>query len=210
MQLSITNNIAAVSRGLGKIARKQIPFVTAQTLSALAFEAAREEKKRAPRELDRPTPYTVSGFRYKKANKRTLEALVFIAQSAPGESRDYMRLAINGGISIPQGRALTHPTKNTKLNRYGNLPRTYVKKSLANKDKFFSGVPKGMTGQEHAGLWQRYGTKNNRKIKMMAQWKSSRRYSSKFPFYAIAERVIKLRSNIIFNQQFKRAMLTAR
>jgi hypothetical protein len=121
-----------------------------------------------------------------------------------------MRLAINGGISIPQGRALTHPTKNTKLNRYGNLPRTYVKKSLANKDKFFSGVPKGMTGQEHAGLWQRYGTKNNRKIKMMAQWKSSRRYSSKFPFYAIAERVIKLRSNIIFNQQFKRAMLTAR
>jgi len=210
MNLSITDNISSVSRGLTKIGRKQIPFVTAQTLSQLAFEAMQEEKLQVPRHLDRPTPYTKSGFKYRRANKRDLEALVYIDKSEPGGSRDYMRFPIHGGVSKAKGRALTHPTKNTKLNRYGNLPRNFAAKALAKKSKFFSGIPRGMNGQENAGVWERHGGKRNPRIKMVVQWKTSRLYTAKFPFYAIAGRVVAKRTNRIFNEQFERAMRTAK
>ena len=209
MDLSISSNIKAVERGLDKAARKQIPFAVAQTLTKLAYEASQEEKKQTPRHIDRPTPFTAKGYRYKKANKKTLTAWVYV--DGGDTKRKYMRFAIHGGVSRPKaGGALVHPTKNTKLNKYGNLPRNYVKKALANKAKFFSGVPKGMEGKENEGIWQRYGGKRNPRIRMVAQWKPSRKYVAKFPFYEIAGQVVVGRANKIFNKQFERAMLSAK
>ena len=135
---------------------------------------------------------------------------MFIPDSGVGESRDYMRLAIFGGIALPDGKALTHPTVNTRLNRYGNITRNYVSQSLAKKAKFFSGVPRGIVGEQNAGLWERYGGRKSPKIKMVVHYRNSRRYTAKFPFYEIAGNVIKMRSNKIFNEQFNRAMLSAR
>jgi len=204
MQLSISDNIDKVAKGLDKTARKQIPFAVAQTLTKLAYEASQEEKKQAPRHIDRPTPYTVKGFRYRRANKRNLEALVFI------QDRDYMRYTVHGGHAKPKRAALVHPASNTKLNKYGNLPRRYVSKALANKAKFFSGIPQGMEGQDNAGIWQRYGGKRNPRIRMVAQWKGGRRYQAQFPFYEIAGQLVAGRANRIFNQQLERALRTAK
>ena len=142
MDLNITTNINSIQRGLSKTAKRQVPFAIASTLTKLAFEAMKEEKQGAPKYLDRPTPFTVKGFRYKKANKRNLMSEVYIDGAAA--NRSYMKYSIEGGISRPKKSALVHPAKNSKLNKYGNLPRNYVKKALANKAKFFSGVPKGM------------------------------------------------------------------
>ena len=157
MDLNITTNIKSIQRGLSKTAKRQVPFAIATTLTKLAFEAMQQEKQQAPKYLDRPTPFTVKGFRYKKANKRNLMSVVYI--DGGSSSRSYMNFAIEGGISRPKKSALVHPAKNSKLNKYGNLPRNYVKKALANKSKFFSGIPKGMTGDESSGIWQRYGPK---------------------------------------------------
>jgi hypothetical protein len=208
MELSITNNINSIQRGLSNTAKRQVPFAIASTLTKLAFEAMQEEKQQAPKHLDRPTPYTLKGFRYKKANKRNLMALVYIDRAS--SNRAYMKYAIDGGTSKPNKAALVHPSKNSKLNKYGNLPRNYVKKALANKAKFFSGVPKGMNGDDSAGIWQRYGPKRNQRIRMVAQWRKSRVYQAKFPFYEITGGVVAGRANAIFNKQLAYAMATAR
>ena len=208
MNLNITTNIKSIQRGLSKTAKRQVPFAIASTLTQLAFQAMQEEKQQAPKYLDRPTPFTIKGFRYKKANKRNLMSLVYI--DSADSKRSYMKYSIEGGVSRPKKSALVHPAKNSKLNKYGNLPRNYVKKALANKAKFFSGVPKGMQGDENSGIWQRYGPRNNQRIRMVAQWRKSRGYQAKFPFYEITGDVVFGRANAIFNKQLAYAIRTAK
>jgi len=208
MDINISSNIEKVMRNMDKAGRKQIPMALASTLTTLAFKAMEEEKKQARRKLDRPTPFTISGFKYKKATKKTLTALVYINKG--DTQRKYMQFAINGGVSKATSGAMIHPASSTKLNKYGNMPRNYAKKVLAKKDKFFSGVPKGMEGQENAGIWQRYGKKKNPRIRMVAQWRKSRTYQAKFPFYEIAGKIVAGRANDTFNKAFARAMKTAR
>ena len=168
-----------------------------------------EEKQQAPKYLDRPTPHTIKGFKYKprKVSKKKLEAFVYV--EGGDKERKYMQFPIHGGTAKAKRRALIHPTANTKLNKYGNMPRNYAKKVLA-KPKFFSGVPRGMEGQDNAGIWQRYGGKKNPRIRMVAQWRKTRGYQAKFPFYEIAGKVVAGRANRVFNQQFERAMLSAK
>jgi len=208
MNLNITTNIKSIQLGLSKTAKRQVPFAIASTLTQLAFQAMQEEKQQAPKYLDRPTPFTIKGFRYKKANKRNLMSEVYIDGAAA--NRSYMKYSIEGGVSRPKKSALVHPAKNSKLNKYGNLPRNYVKKALANKAKFFSGVPKGMQGNDNSGIWQRYGTKNNQRIRMVAQWRKSRSYQARFPFYEITGDVVFGRANAIFNKQLAYAIRTAK
>lgn len=208
MNLNITTNIKSIQRGLSKTAKRQVPFAIASTLTQLAFQAMQEEKQQASKYLDRPTPFTIKGFRYKKANKRNLMSLVYI--DSADSKRSYMKYSIEGGVSRPKKSALVHPAKNSKLNKYGNLPRNYVKKALANKAKFFSGVPKGMQGDENSGIWQRYGPRNNQRIRMVAQWRKSRGYQAKFPFYEITGDVVFGRANAIFNKQLAYAIRTAK
>ena len=208
MNLNITTNIKSIQRGLSKTAKRQVPFAIASTLTQLAFQAMQEEKQQAPKYLDRPTPFTIKGFRYKKANKRNLMSLVYI--DSADSKRSYMKYSIDGGVSRPKKSAMIHPAKNSKLNKYGNLPRNYVKKAMANKAKFFSGVPKGMQGDDNSGIWQRYGTKNNQRIRMVAQWRKSRSYQSRFPFYEITGDVVFGRANAIFNKQLAYAIRTAK
>jgi len=208
MNLNITTNIKSIQRGLSKTAKRQVPFAIASTLTQLAFQAMQEEKQQASKYLDRPTPFTIKGFRYKKANKRNLMSLVYI--DSADSKRSYMKYSIEGGVSRPKKSALVHPAKNSKLNKYGNLPRNYVKKALANKAKFFSGVPKGMQGNDNSGIWQRYGTKNNQRIRMVAQWRKSRSYQARFPFYEITGDVVFGRANAIFNKQLAYAIRTAK
>ena len=208
MNLNITTNIKSIQLGLSKTAKRQVPFAIASTLTKLAFEAMQQEKQQAPKYLDRPTPFTIKGFRYKKANKRNLVSEVYIDGAAA--NRSYMKYSIDGGVSRPKKSAMIHPAKNSKLNKYGNLPRNYVKKAMANKAKFFSGVPKGMQGDDNSGIWQRYGTKNNQRIRMVAQWRKSRSYQARFPFYEITGDVVFGRANAIFNKQLAYAIRTAK
>ena len=208
MNLNITTNIKSIQLGLSKTAKRQVPFAIASTLTQLAFQAMQEEKQQASKYLDRPTPFTIKGFRYKKANKRNLMSLVYI--DSADSKRSYMKYSIDGGVSRPKKSAMIHPAKNSKLNKYGNLPRNYVKKAMANKAKFFSGVPKGMQGDDNSGIWQRYGTKNNQRIRMVAQWRKSRSYQARFPFYEITGDVVFGRANAIFNKQLAYAIRTAK
>ena len=208
MNLNITTNIKSIQLGLSKTAKRQVPFAIASTLTQLAFQAMQEEKQQASKYLDRPTPFTIKGFRYKKANKRNLMSLVYI--DSADSKRSYMKYSIDGGVSRPKKSAMIHPAKNSKLNKYGNLPRNYVKKAMANKAKFFSGVPKGMQGDENSGIWQRYGPRNNQRIRMVAQWRKSRGYQAKFPFYEITGDVVFGRANAIFNKQLAYAIRTAK
>ena len=207
MDIKITDNVKALQRGLGKVEKKQIPMALAATLTTLAFKSMEEEKRQAPRLLDRPTPHSIRGFKFKKATKKTLTSLVYVNDG--DTSRKYMQFAIHGGVSRANRGALIHPTANTKLNKYGNITRNYAKKVLA-KPKFFSGVPNGIGGQENAGIWQRYGGKKNPRIRMVAQWRKSRTYQAKFPFYEIAGKIVAGRANDTFNKAFARAMRTAR
>ena len=220
MDINITSNVKSLQRGLSKIEKKQIPFAIAKTLQSLAFEGMTESKRQAKRVLDRPTPYTLKGFMYKpkKAKKKNLESMVYIADAA--NSRKYMKYAIEGGVASKPGKSLPHPTANTRLNKYGNINRNLVKKAISGSEyvtskktgkrykKYFIGTPKGSSGDDSSGIWERYG--RNNKIKMVVKWRKSRKYQAKLPFYDITRKIVARRTSAIFNEEFTKAMRTAR
>lgn len=62
---------------VNKIAKRQIPFILSKTLTDLAKEATKENRKHAGEEYTIRRPWVMNGFRSQGARKDFLKALVF-------------------------------------------------------------------------------------------------------------------------------------
>lgn len=83
------------------------------TLNKTAFSLAREEwPKIAKRTIDRPTPFTLRGGRYKKATRNRRRAVVYLA---PRQERYLLPLLTGQRIRKVIPGVI-------RLNRYGNVP----------------------------------------------------------------------------------------
>ena len=138
------------------------------------------EKQAMQSDLDRPTPFTMKALRLWKARpkKGRIDALI---KMLPIQA-NYLQYTIMGG-SI--GGVVT-PTRNARLNKYGNLPGLRGKGLTgiaAKSKKRFVGEINGIFG-----LWERYGRKA-RAVKLIAKAEGQGQREGRWDFYGIAERV---------------------
>ena len=132
--------------------RKQIPFATAQAMTAVARKIEDAQKVAMQRNLDNPTPFTVKSVKSRGARKSDLKAKVFVMNTAAA----YLEPFETGGVHKLNGSALLNP-KDIKLNKYGNLPRNKLS-SLKSKENTFIGDISGVNG-----VWQRRKAKKGKK-----------------------------------------------
>lgn len=132
--------------------RKQIPFATAQAMTAVVRKIEDAQKVTMQRNLDNPTPFTVKSVKSRGARKSDLKAKVFVMNTAAA----YLEPFEIGGVHKLNGSALLNP-KDIKLNKYGNLPRNKLS-SLKSKENTFIGDVGGVNG-----VWQRKKAKKGKK-----------------------------------------------
>lgn len=142
-----------LSAQLQKI-KKQVPFATAQALTAVARKIADAQKTAFQRQLDNPTPFTVNSVRSFGARKSSLMAKVIVMDTAAS----YLEPFEFGGQHKLNSQALLNP-KNIKLNKYGNLTRNKMTQLKAKPDVFV-----GEVGGAN-GVWQRTKAKKGKKGK---------------------------------------------
>lgn len=127
-------NIKELSGELRKL-QKQIPFATAQALTAVARKIQEAEKTALSRKLENPTPFTVNSVGSVGARRDNLVARVFIRDKAAS----YLEPFEFGGDHKLNGQALLNP-KNIKLNKYGNLTRNKMAQLKAKPDVFIGEI----------------------------------------------------------------------
>lgn len=195
IMISVKSNIKELSKQVKGFA-DQIPFATSRALNATAFHARMEAIKQLHRDIDRPTPYTVGGFRYQNSNKRNLTAAVYIMPSR----WEYLQYQVSGGTRKAKNRVIA-VAAGVKRNKYGNPSRGALKRMLTRKDTF-SGNVRGVSG-----IWQR--TKTG--IKLIYSYQDSVSYKSgRYRYKESIENTVKKQFNTHFNKSIKQAIKTAR
>lgn len=231
MEITLKSDIKELTRKLDRIQKKQIPFAASDALNSTAFDARKSIQDSLPVHLDRPTPRLVSSVQVKKSTKKNLIAVVGFPGRGFGKTKwketpaDIMSRHIRGGTRRAKRRALAVPTKHTKLNKYGNIAniRGKIQKYLADKDRYFSGIPKGMAGDKNAGIWQRMPPNSKRKkkkkkgkdkvgkIRMIIAWEPRTQYAAgRFPLKRIVGKSVKKHFEVNFDKSLRYALSTAK
>lgn len=214
MQINVKVDIDKATRFLNTVQKDQIPFAASKTLNDLAFNLSQKVLPQKTQETFEggATPFTRRGFRYKRSSKRDLIATVFIDPARA----EYMKFMVDGGTRFPKRRSILVSTKQSKLNQYGNIPRGTLKQMVDDKAKFFKGIPKGRTGEQYEGIWERYGRKSKdggERIRMVAKYTNKAGYKPKYPMGTFAEGVVFSRSDGFqakFLVNLQRAMASAK
>ena len=201
MKLSMTVKKNSFLESLDNVAKKQIPFAGMMALNATAFKIRADEQRAMDKHLDKPIPFTKRGVRVRKANKRKLVATVYLIEKVA----NYMKYSVAGGTKRPAKKALLVPIAQRR-NKYGNVPRTTIKR-LKNNPKIFFGKPRG---RATAGVYQRMGTKKNPKLRLLFKYQGNAQYSKLYPFYAVAERRTRRTFQLEYARALRRAMQSAR
>ena len=184
--ITIKARTSAFKQGMGKLARRQIPYASAKALTDTAWQIKTDEEKGLKEHLDRPTPFTQKGIGVKKATKSTLEARVFIRDNRS----KYLKWVVDGGTKHPHGRYIAAPSQ-IRLNKYGNIAgkTKRIKSMLSNDDKFFSGQPRGVgkNTSRGTGIFRRIGKGKRSRLKMEVSYIKKAEAKAIFPFYGIAD-----------------------
>lgn len=149
--LDIRSNIRDLQRDLSDAGRKQVPFATAMAINETLDAVQHGTGPLLDARLDRPTPFTRGSVYRRGARKSRLVGEVGFKRVQAA----YLSTLEEGGTLVKRGQRL--PGK-ARLNQYGNLPRGYVGKLLANPH-VFSGRPKGRVG----GIYKRLGATAEKK-----------------------------------------------
>ena len=220
MQISVKTDVKELTKSLNRIQRNQIPFATSKALNTVAFDVRKMLQDGLDIHLDRPTPYTKRGVQVEKSTKKNLVAKVGFRSKTFGKGQgsvtqaEYMKRQIEGGTRKARSKAIPVPVpKNLKTNKYGSIVRGKIQKLLADKDKYFSGVPKGIS--DAPGIWQRMPANSKRKkpggkIRMVIAWEPKTQYSPRFPFKRIVETTVKTNFRKRFDFELREALKTAR
>ena len=206
---------------------KQLPFATSQALNAVAFDARKAINGSTRQYFDRPARFTQNAFFVQKANKKTLEAIVF-AEAAQGRDRArYLRYGIQGGTrlqkgferkflaevvgtrQLPAGQQLV-PTSLVKLNASGNVALATIKriqKGLNTKGNgtFFVGTPKG--GDRPPGIYRR---SKGQLFPYFIATDQQAKYQRRFPIEEIGGRVADRRFGMYLASSLEKALASAR
>ena len=195
MEISIQDDIKKLSKELSRIQRKQIPFATSQAINDVAFEARKAVTIAAKIKLDRPTPFTLRGFRVTKSHKNNLKGIVYIHPIVA----KYLVKQITGGVVNKR----TAVPVNIKLNKHGNIPNR--RKGIVKTAKQFIGTYKGTYG-----VWQTSKKGGEGKIQLLAAFHDKVTYKAKFPFSKIVKVAVDRKFKRLLNKRMRVALATAR
>ncbi|WP_250533523.1 hypothetical protein [Caballeronia sp. AZ10_KS36] len=152
VRINVSADLRSLTRVLSDLEKKQLPFASAQALTAVAKNVQAAEKAALPHVFDRPTPFTVNSIGVKAARKNTQEALVFVKDIAAA----YLEPYEFGGTHklIGSGKTWLNPKDRALLNQYGNFSKSTLKR-LEGRPDIFVGSIKTKSGDSIGGVWQR-------------------------------------------------------
>jgi hypothetical protein len=189
---SVKGSMKPVTKHLSKMQKKQIPFAAAQAINSTLFDVMKAEKAQLPKKLDRPTPFTMKAFKINKAKKTELVGDIHITP----ERWKYLKYQVEGGTRTGN---IGVPTKNAKLNKYGNIPMR--RKGLIKKKNQFIATKGNISG-----VWE----KTRSGLKLIVAFEKSVSYEERFPFKRIAEGVARKKFQRNFKRSLARALATAK
>ena len=209
MQIDVRADTKKLTKWLNQAERKQVPFATSRALNATAFNVRSKLQKELPNYLDRPTGGIIKSVQVQTSSKRNLVATVGFVGDGFRKSQwrnspaSIMKKQIEGGVRYPNKKAIAVPVQ-LKTNTYGNIPRNKLTNLLANKKKYFSGVPKG---RSNAGLYER--KKNG--LKMLVSWESKTNYNGgRYPFNYIAKSAVQKNYKKNFDKELTKALKSSK
>ena len=188
----VKGDMKRITKHLSKMQKKQIPFAAAQAINATLFDVMKAEKVQLPKKLDKPTPFTMKAFKINKAKKTELVGDIHITP----ERWKYLKYVVEGGTRTDN---IGVPTKNAKLNKYGNIPMR--RKGLIKKKNQYIATIGSVSG-----VWER--TKSG--TKLIVAFEKSVTYEKQFPFKKIADGVARKKFQRNFKRSLSRALATAR
>jgi hypothetical protein len=149
--VSASANTKQIADAISRTARDQIPFATANALTAIAKRVKAGQIDVMRKRLDRPTPFTLNSLYIAAARKTKLEARVWFKDYASKgtAAAKYMQPAVYGGgrkhkrfdmALIRRGLMskgqFAVPASGAPLDAYGNVPRSLYVKILSGLKAF--------------------------------------------------------------------------
>lgn len=143
--INVSDNITDVTRGLDDLARRQVPFATAQALTRTARAAATDLKRELGSVFDRPTQFIANSPFATAASKARLEATVGIRDkgaratpaqyikehfSAGARGNKPMERAMRAAGYLPAGWLAVPSDDGVKKDAFGNVSRATVARIL--------------------------------------------------------------------------------
>ncbi|NYH21399.1 hypothetical protein [Paraburkholderia bryophila] len=203
--VSVRTDIKRVAKALDDLARKQLPFATAQAINATAQIVKLAEQENMRKVLDAPTPFTVNSIAVKRATKSDLVALVYVKPVAAS----YLLPYETGGLNKLNSQALLKPIS-AKVNQYGNLPRNLVKR-LSAKPNVFVGKVQTKAGVVD-GVWQRTKQTRGKRagLKLMIKFEDAHEATQRLDFRGVGQRVVASTFRGELDKAIAKAMAAAR
>jgi hypothetical protein len=203
IEISVRADTKKLEKTLNELAHKQLPFATAQALTALGRLVQASEKAALPSIFDKPTPFTTNSIGLIPARKDTLQATVFVKDIAAAYLAPYEFGGRNKGVG---NRDLFLRPANIRLNQYGNLPRNKMA-ALKAKPNVFVGKIKGKNGQEIDGVWQRVKASKGKpaSLKLLIRFEDTHPARQHLDYRKRAEQLV--RAN--FNREMGKALAKA-
>lgn len=198
MQISVTSDINKAIKSLSDLQKKQIPYAASKAINDTAVDARNAVQAQAEQKLDKPTRQTLSAFKVKYANKRDLVGEVFILPWA----YEYLKYQIAGGTRPTRGHGTGVPTKNARLNQYGNIPAR--KKGLVKNSRQFIATIRGIEG-----VWEKHG-RGGKAVRLVVAFEKSVNYKPRLFFHYIVQGVIENKFVKYFDKNLKQALASAR
>ncbi|UXZ68671.1 hypothetical protein NUJ30_08330 [Burkholderia contaminans] len=194
-----------MTRSLDRFIREQIPFATAQAINGVAKKVREAERLNMQKVFDGPTPFTMNAVGVKLANKRTLEAVVYVKD----KTAEYLEPYEVGGLNKLNSKALLKPVEQ-KVNQYGNLPARTLGRLKASP-KVFVGKVKTKGGVVN-GFWQRTKATRGKRagLKLLIKFEDAHEAKQRLDYRAVAKRTVDATFKREFELAMQKALQTAR
>lgn len=218
IKIDVRADVRRVTKSLGALADKQIPFATAQAINRLGGMVLDAEKASLKKVFPTATPFTLNSIRQTKARKGYPETTIALGDIAEA----YLAPYIDGGKHFLNSRALLNP-KDIALNQYGNLPRKKLA-SLKGRSDVFIGDVKTKSGATINGVWQRIPAMVARKatkkrpareasgarLKLLIRFGDALPVRENLPWGTTAQKIVTDNFDAVFGAELGKAIATAR
>jgi hypothetical protein len=153
IKIDIRADVKALQKNLTALAQTQLPFATAQALTAMAKIGQASGKSIIACAFPSATPFTRNSVGFTPARKNNPVATVFVKDIAASYLEPY---EFGGSHKLPKskvGGTLLNP-KDIKTNQYGNISKGTLAR-LTGRADIFVGAIKTKRGATINGIWQR-------------------------------------------------------